>query len=174
MASEQASAWLNAVPVPSLGLKLDNGSIRLACGLRLRTKICQPHTCICGSLVDEHGRHGLSCKNAKGTNSRHHHINDLIRRALVSANIPAVCEPPGLHRSDNKRVDGMTIFPWKEGKSLMWHVTPIDPKSALVRLTAGESAVVCLGFAQTEVRGLLPSSLKKIKWRGYDHGRGSW
>ena len=49
VASEHASDWLNAIPVPSLGLKLDNTSIRHACGLRLGTIICQPHTCICGS-----------------------------------------------------------------------------------------------------------------------------
>ena len=30
------------------------------------------------------------------------------------------------------------------------HLCPIDPKSAVAWLTAGESAVVCLVFAQTE------------------------
>ena len=126
VASEHSSDWLNAIPVSALGLKLDNNSIRLAVGLRLGSKICQPHTCTCGNLVDKTGRHGLSCQNAKGTNSRHHHINDLIRRALISANIPAVCEPPGLHRSDQRRVDGMTTFPWSAGKSLVWDFTCRD------------------------------------------------
>ena len=32
VASENASDWLNAVPVPTLGLKLDNFSMRPACG----------------------------------------------------------------------------------------------------------------------------------------------
>ena len=126
VAAEHASDWLNAIPVPSLGLKLDNASVRLVGGLRLGSPICQPHTCICGNLVDKFGRHGLSCKNAKGTLPRHSHMNDLIRRAMVSANIPAVCEPPGLHRSDNKQVDGMTTFTWSQGKSLVWDFTCRD------------------------------------------------
>ena len=78
------------------------------------------------NLVDKFGRHGLSCTKSKGTLSRHGYINELIRRALVSANIPAVLEPPGLHRSDGKQVDGLTTFPWTQGKSLVWDFTCRD------------------------------------------------
>ena len=35
-------------------------------------------------------------------------------------------EPPGLSRKDGKRPDGMTLFPYKEGKSLVWDFTCID------------------------------------------------
>ena len=83
--AEHSSDWLNAIPIPSLGLKMDNASLRIACGLRLGSPLCQPHTCLCGKLVNELGRHGLSCKNAKGTHSRHSQANDLIKRALGSA-----------------------------------------------------------------------------------------
>ena len=71
VASEHSSDWLNAIPVPTLGLKLDDSSLRLACGLRLGTQLCEPYTCICGVQVDRKGRHGLSCKKAKGTFARH-------------------------------------------------------------------------------------------------------
>ena len=35
-------------------------------------------------------------------------------------------EPPGLDRGDNKRPDGLTIYPWKYGKPLVWDVTVVD------------------------------------------------
>ena len=93
VASEHSSEWLNAAPVASLGLKLDNNSLRVSVALRLGTKICESHKCICGQLVDPWGRHGLSCKNAKGTHSRHAHVNDLIKRgkrALASCGVPSM------------------------------------------------------------------------------------
>ena len=126
VASDQASAWLNATPMSSIGLKLDNSSVRVAVGLRLGTKLCEPHKCICGQLVDPWGRHGLSCRNAKGTNSRHAHANSLIKRALASAGTPSVLEPPGLSRTDFKRPDGLTLFPWSGGKNAVWDFTCRD------------------------------------------------
>ena len=126
VASEHSSDWLNAVPVPALGLKLDDLSLRIACALRLGSNICPPYTCICGNLVDSTGRHGLSCKNAKGTFPRHQQVNDLIKRALGSAQTSAVLEPPGLSRRDGKRPDGLTIYPWARGRCLVWDYTCRD------------------------------------------------
>ena len=124
--AEHSSDWLNAIPIPALGLKLDNASLRIACGLRLGSPLCQPHSCPCGMLVNELGRHGLSCKHAKGTHARHSQANDLIKRALGSAQVPAIREPPGLVRSDFKRPDGLTLYPWSQGKSLVWDFTCSD------------------------------------------------
>ena len=126
VASEHSSDWLNALPVPALGLKLDNSSTRIADGLRLGTPLCEPYRCICGSLVDSSGRHGLSCKKAKGTTARHGHANGLIKRALASAQVPSVLEPPGLTRSDGRKPDGLTLFPWSNGKSVVWDYTCRD------------------------------------------------
>ena len=42
-----SSHWLNALPIPSLGLKMDNSSFRIACALRLGSPLCHPHQCIC-------------------------------------------------------------------------------------------------------------------------------
>ena len=126
VASEQASAWLNAFPLPSLGLKLDDQSFQICCALRLGSQICQPYTCSCGNLVDLSGRHGLSCRYAKGRASRHAQSNDIIKRALASADMPSVLEPLGLSNSNNERPDGMSLFPWKQGKTLVWDVTCSD------------------------------------------------
>ena len=35
-------------------------------------------------------------------------------------------EPRGLSRTDGKRPDGVTMFPWEMGKQLVWDVTVVD------------------------------------------------
>ena len=77
-------------------------------------------------MVEPTGLHGLACRNQIGKYSRHNEINDLVKRALVSAKIPAHTEPPGLFRTDGKRPDGMTQLAWKKGKNLVWDVTIAD------------------------------------------------
>ena len=76
--------------------------------------------------MDELGTHGLSCKKSSGRYARHAHINDLIRRSLQSINVPSTLEPLGLSRDDGKRPDGMTLFPWKKGKIMVWDYTCSD------------------------------------------------
>ena len=58
--------------------------------------------------------------------SRHSQANDLIKRALASAQVPAIREPPGLSRQDGKRPDGLTLLPWAQGRSLVWDFTCSD------------------------------------------------
>ena len=41
--------------------------------------------------------------------TRHSAVNDIIKRALASACIPSLLEPPGTFRSDGKRADGMSL-----------------------------------------------------------------
>ena len=84
-----------------------------------------PHQCQCGSLVSSTGVHSFVCKKAPGRTARHHALNDLIARTLVSASIPVTKEPNDLSRSDGKRPDGLTLVPWKEGKPLPWDATVV-------------------------------------------------
>ncbi|CAH2233925.1 jg14683 [Pararge aegeria aegeria] len=65
-----------------------------------------------------------------GRFSRHSTINDIIRRSLATAHVPAVLEPIGLARSDGKRPDGMTLIPWRLGRSLLWDATCVDTLAA--------------------------------------------
>jgi len=127
---KDAGAWLNALPSRQLGTHLDDACFRIAIGLRLGTKICQSHKCKCGVDVDEFGRHGLSCKKSTGRNYRHSSVNDIIKRALVSAGIPSILEPVGCARDDGKRPDGMTLVPWSAGKCLLWDFTCVDTFAA--------------------------------------------
>ena len=126
VASPHSSDWLNAVPVPSLGLKLDDKSIRVACGLRLGCPLCHIHNCTCGKRVDPNGYHGLSCRMSYGRHSRHDHVNRLIKEALGSAEITSRLEPTGTSKLDKKRPDGISYYPYKNGRCLAWDYTCPD------------------------------------------------
>ena len=124
--SESASVWLNSIPIPSLGLHLDPLTLKIACGLRLGSVLCHPYMCICGTMVEPYGRHGLSCKQQLGRWSRHNEVNHVIKRSLVQSKIPATLEPTNLSRLDGKRPDGLTYLTWKQGKPLIWDFTCCD------------------------------------------------
>ena len=52
-ATEQSGAWLYALPVASLGLSLDDDSLRIVVGLRLGAPISGPHAFKhCGAEVN--------------------------------------------------------------------------------------------------------------------------
>ena len=118
-----AGAWLNAVPIPSLGLKMDNESLRISVALRLGSTLNAPYTCICGAAVGDSATHGLDCRRAAGKHARHSAVNDIIHRALNAAGVPSHLEPVGLCRDDGKRPDGATLIPWKQGRCLVWDFT---------------------------------------------------
>ena len=52
--------------------------------------------------------------------------NDVVKRALQKAGLPSVLEPPRLDRGDGSRPDGITVFPFSGGKSLVWDCTCVD------------------------------------------------
>ena len=128
ISAEKSSVWIDAIPIPSLGLHLDPMSLKIACGLHLGSTLCHPHQCICGVMVDSTGRHGLSCKKQKGRYMRHEEVNKLIKQGLDQAKISSTLEPIGLSRSgDGRRPDGLTLPTWTEGKNLIWDFTTADP-----------------------------------------------
>ena len=118
--------WLHAVPISSCGLRLNNGAVRVAVGLRLDSASCQPYKCICGASVDTRGSHALSCRRNPGRSQRHHFVKDLIWRSLSKAGFSSIKEPQGLLRSDPKRPDGLTLIPWRDGRCATWDVTVTD------------------------------------------------
>ena len=126
VSAPHALHWLNAIPIPLLGLKMDNRSLRIACGLRLGSPLCQPHECICSTQVESTGVHGLGYRKSAGRFSRHSHVNNLIRKALKSAHVPMILEPQGVLRMDGKRPDGMTIFLWRMVKCMVCDFTCSD------------------------------------------------
>ena len=68
----------------------------------------------------------LSCRFSIGRLPRQNAQNDIIRRSLQSAGIPALLEPAGLDRGDGHRSDGLALFPYPRGKSIVWDATCTD------------------------------------------------
>ena len=137
-AAEYSGAWLNAIPCAPIGTRLDGDAVRIAVGLRLGANLCIPFSCICGAEVDESGRHGLSCKKSLGRHPRHEELNSIVSRSLTSAGFTSILEPPGISRSDGKRPDGITLFPWRRGICMAWDATCVD---TLAPSNVGLSAV---------------------------------
>ena len=133
----ESGAWLNALPISSVSVRMDDEVVRIAVGLRLGLPLCHPHLCSgCGAEVGEDGIHGLSCRYSKGRHSRHAALNDIIKRSLDAAKIPSHLEPLGLYRSDGKRPDGASVVPWQRGKILVWDVTCSDSLAPSLRVIA--------------------------------------
>ncbi|XP_021953585.1 uncharacterized protein LOC110850460 [Folsomia candida] len=123
--NKYAGVWLT-LPSPQLGTLLSNETFRVSVALRLGCDICQPHKCPCGAQVSSRGLHGLSSRRSAGRWSRHEAANDVIARALRSAEVPCIREPAGCSTTDGKRPDGMTLVPWARGRSLVWDFTCAD------------------------------------------------
>ena len=67
--SKVSGARLHALPISSLGLRMDDNTIRVAVGLRLGSTLCRPHSYQhCGAKVDHLTTHmySLSCKKSEG------------------------------------------------------------------------------------------------------------
>ena len=56
----------------------------------------------------------------------HAALNDIIPWALTSSQMPSRLEPMGLDCCDGKRLDGITMVPWKSGRLVVWDATCID------------------------------------------------
>ena len=146
-AQKKGRAWLNALKVSSLGTLLDPESFRVAIALRVGADVCIPHSCRCGGKMDSRGLHCFSCKYSAGHFPRQLAMNDVITRALQKARLPSVLEPPSLDRGDGSRPDGITVFPFSGGRSLVWDCTCVDTfagvhlnRSAMEAGTAANSA----------------------------------
>ena len=100
---KESGAWLNALPISSLGLHMDDATVRISIGLRLGLPLCRSHTCQhCGAEVSQFTTHGLNYRKSAGHHHHHSAVNDIIYRALVAAHVPSRLEPSGLYSSDGK------------------------------------------------------------------------
>ena len=125
-ASPHSGAWLSAIPAERLGLLLPDEAVRANVALRLGTPVQQTHRCRCGTMSDALGHHSLSCHRNQGRLPRHAALNDVVYRALAAAGLAAILEPRGLDRGDGRRPDGITVFPFRQGRMLMWDSTCVN------------------------------------------------
>jgi len=91
-------------------------------------------------IADACGSHALSWKKTAGRHAFHSAVNDLIQRALSSANIPSRLEPTGFSRNDGKRPDGLTLRPWANGR---FYCVILHAASILNRAVLGPSNIAC-------------------------------
>ncbi|XP_041969242.1 uncharacterized protein LOC121726080 [Aricia agestis] len=126
--------------------------IAVTVGLRIGAEITEAHRCHCGTTVYRQGRHGLSCRRSAGRQARHASINDVIRRALATVNVPATLEPNGIARDDGKRPDGMTLIPWSRGRPLVWDATCVDTLAASHVTATSREAGAAAANAETNKR----------------------
>ena len=91
-------------------------------------------------------------------------INDVVKRALGSSNIPSVLEPHGLSTADQKRPDGLTLVPWERGQSLIWDATVVDAL-APSRLSSGTASQFSAASEAENCKTSKDADL--IKNRGY-------
>lgn len=146
----ESGAWLHALPSPHVGTILDDESLRIAVALRLGCNVCESHSCVCSKQVDVRGLHGLSCCKSAGRFPRHYMLNEVIRRALVSAGVPCTLEPLGLSRTDGKRPDGLTLIPWERGRCLVWDATCVSTYAATHLTRTTHSAGAAAEWAATQ------------------------
>jgi hypothetical protein len=151
--SPHAGDWLLAPPLTSVGLRMDNNTIRVAVALRLGAPVCAPHICTCGSAVNALGIHGLSCIYSAGRSLRHSLLNNIVHKALVRAQIPSVLEPNGMFPGSGLRPDGATLVPWSQGRCLIWDATVPDTLAAShLQATATSSGGAAESSAQLKIR----------------------
>ena len=125
-ATSESGAWLRALPSSSLGTHLDNHAVRVAVALRVGADVSIRYRCRCGVMADGKGYHALTCRFCAGRLPRHTALNDIIRRALKSAGVPAILEPQGIDRGDGKRPDGLSLYPFSQGRCLVWDATCVN------------------------------------------------
>jgi len=65
-AAPSSGAFLQVIPMSSVGTRLSNTSMLITVSLRLGAALCTPHNCICGMAVDSSGVYGLSCRKSAG------------------------------------------------------------------------------------------------------------
>ena len=148
-AQPHSGAWLSALPVASVGTLIQPDTLRIAVALRVGAPVCAPHRCRCGAQIDDSGLHALSCTRSAGRHPRHAAINNIIKRSLTTAGIPSVLEPPGLDRGDGRRPDGLTTFPFSEGRSLVWDATCVDTFAPSVVSSSALEAGAAAAAAET-------------------------
>ena len=74
------------------------------------------------------------------------------KRALLKAGLPSVLEPPGSDRGDGSRPDGITVFPFSRGRSLVWDCTSVDTFAGVHLNRSAVEAGAAAGAAEERKR----------------------
>ena len=121
--ARESGDWLEALPISSLGIHMEDQTVRVTVGLRLGTSLRSPHSCHhCSLEVNALAMHGLNCPQRQGCHYRHASLNNVIHRLLSAANVSSHLEPSGLECTDGK--PQMRSLSSLGGVGSMWFGTP--------------------------------------------------
>ena len=79
-AAPSSGAFLQVIPMSSVGTRLDNTSMRIAVSLRLGAPLSTPHDCIRGAAVESSGVHAWSELPEVGRSWRQTHSHQQCRQ----------------------------------------------------------------------------------------------
>ena len=104
--------------------------------------------------MDAFCTHHLTCRFSAGLLPRHSALIDVVRRGLSAAGIPSMLEQSGLDRDDGEQPDGITVYYYSHGRSLIGDIT-CDNSFASSNLprTAGSAAAEVRKFAKYAMLG---------------------
>jgi hypothetical protein len=112
VSAPHAGAFLHNIPMTATGTNTSDHSLHIAVSMRLGTSVCAEQRCLRGAMVDVNGIHRLCCRISKGRLACHNAVNELVKRALLTAEIPSRLEPTKLSHTDDKRSDGVSTMTW--------------------------------------------------------------
>jgi len=92
--------------------------------------------------LDTFGRHDFVRKKSAGRSIRHHTLNELVHLVLSrQQQFPARRNRRFYVVLTGKRPDGLTLFPWQSGRSLVWDVTVVCPLADSYVASAAREAI---------------------------------
>ena len=150
---------MQALPISSVGLRMDDSTLRIAVGLCLGTTICAPHKCHrCGAEVSACGTHGISCKSSVGRHSRH--------AAITTSSIapsPQLEFYVGWSHQDcpDQMTRGQMACPLCHGVWAVWDATCPDTFATSYRGLATSGAGYAMAVRQHEWKHCMCTSNKK-------------
>ena len=105
-ASSEASGWLQAAPLRSLGLDIPSPEFIMALKLWLGIPIfsqTSPSICPCSNLIDQYGDHLLGCAHGPYRIRRHDALRDVLYHTLKADNQSVKLEQRinGSHRKNS-------------------------------------------------------------------------
>jgi hypothetical protein len=93
-AASYSGEFLQAVPCSAVGMRRC-ASLSLFGSAPIYVRLICAYVAYV-KQVDTNGTHGLACRKSASRHMQHNGVNDLIKRPLVSANVPAMLEPISL------------------------------------------------------------------------------
>ena len=148
LALPHAGDFLDANPLPSLGLHLNTRSFGVAMGYRLILPLLKPGECrstSCDQQSDSNGDHALHCHDDNGLKSAHHdRIRDTIYKEAQHASLNPTKEMPGLVTNSMYRPADVYVANWTDKREVAFNVSVVSPIQEAILHRAADSAAAAI------------------------------